>query len=95
MKARNPHDEIADEPEAISSCDFAGAGDETDHYYDEETFSMMSEQDRERAEKSFRHDHRPMTDYEARALAIREKTERLKGLRLAKEAEDQKSKRRK
>jgi hypothetical protein len=56
---------------------------------------MMSEQDRERAEKSFRHDHRPMNDYEARALVIREKTERLKALRLAKEAEEQMSKRQK
>jgi len=50
---------------------------------------MMSEHDRERAEQSFRHDHRPMSDYEARALFIREKTERLKALRLAKEAADQ------
>jgi hypothetical protein len=55
---------------------------------------MMSEHDRQRAEQSFRHDHRPMTDYVARAL-IREKTERLKALRLAKEAADQKFKRRK
>jgi hypothetical protein len=96
MKARNPHSEIADEPEAISSCDFAGAGDETDHYYDEETITMGSDQDRERAEKSFRQDvQNPITEYEAQALAIREKTERLKALRLAKEAEDQKSKGRK
>jgi hypothetical protein len=56
---------------------------------------MMSEQNRQRAEQSFRRDPRPMTDYEGRALVIREKTERLKALRLAKEAADQKSKRQK
>jgi hypothetical protein len=56
---------------------------------------MMSEQDRDRAEQSFTHNHGPMSDYEARALVIREKSERLKALRLAKQAADQKSKRRK
>ena len=34
-----------------------------------------------------------MTEYEARARAIREKTERLRALRLAKEAQDRNSKR--
>jgi hypothetical protein len=57
---------------------------------------MMSDEVRQQAEKSFRLESRdgqkPTTDYEARALAIREKTERLKALRLAKEAEDQKFK---
>ena len=39
----------------------------------------MSEQDLERAEQRFKHDHRPMSDYEARALTRHpRKTERLK-----------------
>ena len=54
---------------------------------------MSSDEARRRAEKSFkqeqrtRHGRKAMTDYETRVLAIREKTERLKALRLAKEAQ--------
>ncbi len=53
---------------------------------------MNSDEARQRAEKSFRHEEPArnggiaMTEYEVRALAIREKTARLKALRLAKEA---------
>jgi hypothetical protein len=56
---------------------------------------MNSDEARQRAEKSFKPDERArnaqkaMTEYEAQALAIREKTERLKAFRLAKEAEAQ------
>ena len=56
---------------------------------------MNSDEARQRAEKSFKHEERARkarkatTEYEAQALAIREKTERLKALRLAKEAEAQ------
>jgi hypothetical protein len=51
---------------------------------------MTSDQARQRAEKSFRQEERArdarkaMTEYEAQAVAIREKTARLKALRLAK-----------
>jgi hypothetical protein len=54
---------------------------------------MTSDQARQRAEKSFKQEDRArgarkaMSEYEAQAVAIREKTERLKALRLAKEAE--------
>ncbi len=54
---------------------------------------MNSDEARQRAEKSFKHEDparnggKSTTEYEARALAIREKTARLKALRLAKEAE--------
>lgn len=54
---------------------------------------MNSDEARKRAEESFKHDIRAtdvgkvLTEYEARALALREKTERLKALRLAKEAQ--------
>ena len=54
---------------------------------------MISDRARQRAEKSFRQEERAregrqaMAEYEARARAIREKTARLKALRLAKEAE--------
>jgi hypothetical protein len=53
---------------------------------------MTSDQDRQRAEKSFKKEERArdgrkaMTEYEARARVIREKTACLKALRLAKEA---------
>jgi hypothetical protein len=58
---------------------------------------MISDQARQRAEKSFRQEERAregrqaMAEYEARARAVREKTARLKALRLAKEAEARKS----
>ena len=59
---------------------------------------MNSDQARQRAEESFKreerapNDRKAMTEYEARARAIREKTERLKALRLAKEAQERNSK---
>jgi hypothetical protein len=58
-----------------------------------ETFPMTSDQARQRAEKSFKQEGRArdrrkaMTEYEAQALAVREKTARLKELRLAKDAQ--------
>ena len=54
---------------------------------------MSSDEARQRAEKSFKQEERAldgrkaMTEYEAQVLAIREKTARLKALRLAKEAQ--------
>ena len=54
---------------------------------------MDSDQARQQAEKRFRQEERAqdgrkaMAEYEAQARAIREKTARLKALRLAKEAE--------
>jgi hypothetical protein len=51
---------------------------------------MTSDQARQRAENSFKREERArggrmaMTEYEAQARAVREKTERLKALRLAK-----------
>jgi len=59
----------------------------------EETFTVTSDQARQRAEKSFRQEERArdarkaMTEYEAQAVAIREKTARLKALRLTKQAQ--------
>jgi hypothetical protein len=56
---------------------------------------VISDQARQRTEKSFRQEERArdrrqtMTEYEAQAHAIREKTARLKALRLAKEAQAQ------
>jgi len=53
---------------------------------------MNSDLARQRAEKSFKKEERArdgreaMSEYEAQTRAIREKTERLKALRLAKEA---------
>jgi hypothetical protein len=53
---------------------------------------MTSEQDRKRAERSFKQEERirdgrkAMAEYEVLARATRAKTERLKVLRLAKEA---------
>jgi hypothetical protein len=54
--------------------------------------SMSSDLAQQRAEKSFKKEERArdgrkaMSEYEAQTQAIREKTERLKALRLAKEA---------
>jgi hypothetical protein len=54
---------------------------------------VTSDQARQRAEKSFRQEERArdarkaMTEYEAQAVAIREKTARLKAFRLAKQAQ--------
>ena len=54
---------------------------------------MTSDQDRKRAERSFKQEERArdgrkaMTEYEVQARATRAKTERLKALRLAKEAQ--------
>jgi hypothetical protein len=59
----------------------------------QETFIVNSEQARQQAEKRFKQEERAldgrkaMAEYEAEARAIREKTARLKALRLAKEAE--------
>jgi len=56
---------------------------------------MTLDQARQRAEKRFRQQERAldarkaMTEYEVQARAIREKTVRLKALRLAKEAQAQ------
>jgi len=56
---------------------------------------MNSDQDRQRAEKRFKQEERArdgrmaMTEYGTQARAIRAKTERLKALRLAKEAQAQ------
>jgi hypothetical protein len=60
---------------------------------------MTSDEARRRAEGSFKqkqrtgHGPKAMTEYEAQARAIREKTARLKALRLAKEAQVPNSKR--
>jgi hypothetical protein len=56
---------------------------------------LSSDEARQRAEKSFNQEERAldgrkaMTEYEAQVLAIREKTARLKALRLATEAQAQ------
>jgi len=56
---------------------------------------MTSDRDRQRAEKSFKQEERArdgrkaMTEYESQARATREKTARLKALRLARDAETQ------
>jgi hypothetical protein len=56
---------------------------------------LSSDEARKRAEKSFKQEARAldgrkaMTEYEAQVLAIREKTARLRALRLAKEAQAQ------
>ncbi len=58
---------------------------------------MSSDQDRQQAEKNFKQQElvrlrrKAMVEYEIQALATREKIARLKALRLAKEAESQKS----
>jgi hypothetical protein len=60
---------------------------------------LSSDNARERAEKSFKQERRALdgrkavAGYEAQALATREKTARLKALRLAQEALGQNSKR--
>jgi hypothetical protein len=57
-----------------------------------ESFTMNSDQARQRAEKRFKQEKRArdgraaVTEYEVEAVATREKTARLKALRLAKEA---------
>ena len=54
---------------------------------------MTSDQARQRAERNFKREERvqdgrkAMIEYEAQAVATRKKTERLKALRLAKEAQ--------
>jgi len=59
----------------------------------QETFTMNSDQAQQRAERNFKKEERAqdgraaVTEYEAEARATREKTARLKALRLAKEAE--------
>ena len=56
---------------------------------------MTSDQARQRAERNFKKEERAedgrkaMTEYQVQARATREKTERMKALRLAKEAEAQ------
>ena len=56
---------------------------------------MTSDQPRQRAERNFKKEERAldgrkaMTEYEIQGRATREKTERLKALRLAKEAQAQ------
>ena len=56
---------------------------------------MISDQDQQRAEKRFKQEERArdgrkaMTEYQTQARATRAKTERLKALRLAKEAQAQ------
>jgi hypothetical protein len=62
---------------------------------------MNSDSGRQRAEKSFkqqaraRHGREATAEYETRAREIREKTERLKALRLAKEEQEGNGKRNK
>jgi hypothetical protein len=59
----------------------------------QEITTMISDQDQQRAEKRFKQEERArdgrkaMTEYETQARATRAKTERLKALRLAKEAQ--------
>ena len=61
--------------------------------------TTKSNEARARAEANFRKEERAkegakaMTDYQANARMVREKTERLKALRLAKEAADKKTNR--
>jgi hypothetical protein len=58
-----------------------------------ETFTLNSEQARQRAERNFKREERAldsqkaMAEYETQARATREKTAALKALRLAKEAQ--------
>ncbi len=59
----------------------------------QETFTMNSDQAQQRAERNLKKEERAqdgrkaMTEYEVQARATREKTARLKALRLAKEAQ--------
>jgi hypothetical protein len=61
---------------------------------EETTLTIRSDEARKRAEASFRKEERAkdgtevMTEYQANSRMVREKTERLKALRLAKEAVD-------
>jgi hypothetical protein len=61
----------------------------------QEKFVMNSDQAKQRAERNFKKEERAqdgrkaMIEYEAEARATRKKTERLKALRLAKEAQAQ------
>jgi hypothetical protein len=61
----------------------------------QEKFVMNSDQAQQRAERNFKKEERAqdgrkaMIEYEAQAVATRKKTERLKALRLAKEAQAQ------
>jgi hypothetical protein len=61
----------------------------------QEKFVMNSDQAQQRAERNFKKEERAqdgrkaMIEYEAEARATRKKTERLKALRLAKEAQAQ------
>lgn len=61
----------------------------------QEISTVISDQERQRAEKRFkqvelaRDGRKAMTEYEVQARATRGKTERLKALRLAKEAQAQ------
>jgi hypothetical protein len=61
----------------------------------QEISTMISDQDQQRAEKRFKQEERArdgrkaMTEYETQLRATRAKTERLKALRLAKEAQAQ------
>ena len=66
---------------------------EIEHRLHREIFTVVSDQDRQRAERSFEKEQRArdgraaVMEYEAEARATREKTARLKALRLAREAE--------
>jgi hypothetical protein len=59
----------------------------------QEVSTMISDHDQQRAEKRFKQEERArdgrkaITEYETQARATRAKTERLKALRLAKEAQ--------
>jgi hypothetical protein len=59
----------------------------------QEISTMTSDQTKQRAERKFKQEERrrdgrqAMIEYEVQAVAIRKKTERLKALRLAKEAQ--------
>jgi hypothetical protein len=61
---------------------------------EERTLAVSSDEARARAEANFRKEERAkdgakaMTEYQANSRMVREKTERLKALRLAKEAAD-------
>jgi hypothetical protein len=61
----------------------------------QEVSTMISDHDQQRAEKRFKQEERArdgrkaITEYETQARATRAKTERLKALRLAKEAQAQ------
>jgi hypothetical protein len=64
------------------------------HFAEDATLTTISNEARARAEASFRKEERAkegakaMKEYQANSRMVREKTERLKALRLAKEAAD-------